>query len=50
METRIDKVRSDGWVAKGVLNSVVIAKPFAPAQLVTAISMPINDADTHRTG
>jgi DNA-binding response OmpR family regulator len=38
------------WSSKGVPNSVVIAKPFAPAQLVTAISMLINDADTHRTG
>jgi DNA-binding response OmpR family regulator len=37
------------WSSKGVPNSVVIAKPFAPAQLVTAISMLINDADTHRT-
>ncbi len=38
------------WSSKGVPNSVVIAKPFAPAQLVTAVSMLINDADTHRTG
>jgi DNA-binding response OmpR family regulator len=37
------------WSSKGVPNSVVIAKPFAPAQLVTAVSMLINDADTHRT-
>ena len=41
---------SHEWSSKGVPNSVVIAKPFAPAQLVTAISMLINDADTHRTG
>jgi DNA-binding response OmpR family regulator len=40
---------SHEWSSKGVPNSVVIAKPFAPAQLVTAISMLINDADTHRT-
>jgi len=41
---------SHEWSSKGVPNSVVIAKPFAPAQLVTAISLLINDADTHRTG
>ncbi len=38
------------WSSKGVPNSVVLAKPFAPAQLVTAVSMLINDANTHRTG
>jgi DNA-binding response OmpR family regulator len=38
------------WSARGVPNSIVIAKPFAPAQLITAISMLITDADTHRTG
>jgi DNA-binding response OmpR family regulator len=38
------------WSSKGVPNSLVIAKPFAPAQLITAISMLITDAGTHRTG
>lgn len=33
------------WAAKGVLGSVMLAKPFAPAQLVTAISNAINEAD-----
>jgi DNA-binding response OmpR family regulator len=37
------------WSSKGVPNSVVIAKPFVPAQLVTAVSTLINDSDTHRT-
>ena len=30
------------WPAYGVPNSIVIAKPFAPAQLVTAISNLLN--------
>jgi len=38
------------WASKGVPESVIIAKPFVPAQLVTAISMLITSADTHRTG
>jgi hypothetical protein len=28
----------DDWASKGVPNSIMLAKPFAPAQLVTAIS------------
>jgi DNA-binding response OmpR family regulator len=38
------------WASKGVPESVVIAKPFAPAQLVTAVSILINDTDAHRPG
>nr|WP_249151166.1 response regulator [Bradyrhizobium sp. JYMT SZCCT0180] len=30
------------WASKGVPNSVLLAKPFAPAQLVTAISNLLN--------
>jgi DNA-binding response OmpR family regulator len=30
------------WAAQGVPNSIVIPKPFAPAQLVTAISNLLN--------
>jgi DNA-binding response OmpR family regulator len=41
---------SHEWASKGVPDSVLIAKPFAPAQLVMAISMLITDADTHRSG
>ena len=33
---------ADGWSAKGVPNSIMLAKPFAPAQLVTAVSQLIN--------
>ena len=38
------------WASEGVPESVIIAKPFAPAQLVTAVSIPINDAGAHRPG
>ncbi len=38
------------WASKGVPESVIIAKPFAPAQLVTAIAMLINGTDAHRPG
>lgn len=30
------------WTAHGVPNSILISKPFAPAQLVTAISNLLN--------
>jgi two-component system OmpR family response regulator len=30
------------WTSQGVPNSVMIAKPYAPAQLVTAISILLN--------
>ena len=33
---------SDDWASKGVPNSIMLAKPFAPAQLVTAISNLLN--------
>jgi CheY-like chemotaxis protein len=32
------------WPSKGVPNSVLLAKPFAPAQLVTALSSLLNAA------
>lgn len=35
---------ADDWPAKGVPKSVVLQKPFADAQLVTAISMLLNEA------
>jgi DNA-binding response OmpR family regulator len=38
------------WSARGVPDSVMIAKPFVTAQLVTAISILITNADTHRAG
>lgn len=30
------------WASKGVPNSIMLAKPFAPAQLITAISQLLN--------
>jgi len=33
---------ADDWASKGVPNSIMLAKPFAPAQLVTAVSQLIN--------
>jgi DNA-binding response OmpR family regulator len=35
---------ADEWASHGVPNSVLLAKPFAPAQLVTAISNLLNAA------
>jgi CheY-like chemotaxis protein len=34
-----------GWAANGVPNSILLTKPFAPAQLLTAVSQLLN-ADT----
>ena len=33
---------ADEWPSKGVPNSILLTKPFAPAQLVTAISELLN--------
>jgi len=33
---------AEEWASKGVPNSILLAKPFAPAQLVTAISNLLN--------
>lgn len=41
---------SHEWSARGVPDSVIIAKPFAPAQLITAVATLITNADTHRSG
>ena len=30
------------WTSKGVPNSIMLAKPFAPAQLLTAVSNLLN--------
>jgi DNA-binding response OmpR family regulator len=35
---------ADEWASKGVPNSVLLSKPFAPAQLVTAVSQLLNAA------
>ncbi|HUN39553.1 MAG TPA: response regulator [Acetobacteraceae bacterium] len=41
--------RAHEWSAKGVPDSVVIAKPFVPMQVSTAISTLITVADTRRS-
>jgi len=33
---------ADKWAANGVPNSILLTKPFAPAQLVTAVSQLLN--------
>jgi DNA-binding response OmpR family regulator len=33
---------ADDWAANGVPNSILLTKPFAPAQLVTAVSQLLN--------
>jgi DNA-binding response OmpR family regulator len=33
---------ADEWASRGVPNSVLLTKPFAPAQLVTALSQLLN--------
>jgi DNA-binding response OmpR family regulator len=35
---------ADEWASKGVPNSIMLAKPFAPAQLVTAVAQLLNSA------
>ena len=35
------------WTSKGVPNSVMISKPFATAQIVTAVATLLNEADSH---
>ena len=35
-------IEADEWASKGVPNSIMLAKPFAPAQLITAISQLLN--------
>ena len=38
----ITGANADQWTIKGVPNSLLIVKPFAPAQLVTAVSQLLN--------
>jgi DNA-binding response OmpR family regulator len=35
---------ADDWASKGVPNSIMLAKPFAPSQLVTAVAQLLNTA------
>ena len=38
----ITGANADEWAAQGVPNSILLTKPFAPAQLVTAVSRLLN--------
>ena len=38
------------WSSRGVPNSVVAAKPFVPAQILTAVTMLLNEAATRKAG
>jgi DNA-binding response OmpR family regulator len=33
---------AEDWASKGVPNSIMLARPFAPAQLVTAVAQLMN--------
>lgn len=35
---------AEDWASKGVPNSIMLSKPFAPAQLVTAVSQLLNSS------
>jgi DNA-binding response OmpR family regulator len=35
------------WPVKGVPGSVMVAKPFATAQIITAVSVLLNQANIH---
>jgi hypothetical protein len=37
---------TDEWSSRGVPNSILLQKPFAPAQLVTAVSQLLNAGPT----
>jgi DNA-binding response OmpR family regulator len=37
---------ADQWASQGVPNSILLTKPFAPAQLVTAVSQLLNNGTT----
>lgn len=39
---------SADWTSKGVPNSLILSKPFASAQLVTAISTLLVEIDAHK--
>ena len=38
----ITAANADQWASQGVPNSVLLTKPFAPAQLVTAVAQLLN--------
>ena len=43
-------VAADDWASEGVPNSILLKKPFAPAQLVTAVSQLLNTGGSPNSG
>jgi hypothetical protein len=41
----VTSVAAEEWTSQGVPKSLLIQKPFAPAQITTAISRLLNAAD-----
>jgi DNA-binding response OmpR family regulator len=41
---------ADDWAPKEVPSSILMRKPFAPAQLLTAVSQLLNDSDASMKG
>jgi DNA-binding response OmpR family regulator len=41
---------ADKWPVEGVPNSIILQKPFAPAQLITAVSQLLNDVASGSSG
>ena len=41
---------ADDWASKGVPNSILLTKPFAPAQVLTAVSQLLNGGTTLGAG
>ena len=37
---------ADEWASQGVPNSVLVTKPFAPSQVITAVSQLLNQGNT----
>jgi len=37
---------ANDWASKGVPNSIMVAKPFAPVQIITAVTTLLNEADS----
>jgi DNA-binding response OmpR family regulator len=40
----ITGAHADEWAVQGVPKSILLAKPFAPAQLITAVAQLLNDS------
>ena len=46
----VTSASADEWTSQGVPRSVLIQKPFAPAQIMTAVSQLLNAADGSQAG